>query len=214
MPHIINCSLVPGDIYFDVGANVGQKADYLIKKGLKVILIEPQPEIFEILTTRYKNNSNVIFLPFALGRKAGMASMSISSNAQVLSTFADHWKEGRFANIVWDRNLDVKMITLDEIIRDFGVPRYCKIDVEGYELDVILGLSERIGIISYEFTHEFMPIAFDVLQHLIKLGYTRFNFSIGESEEFQCRDWVSYSELIKFLGNNNDPGLWGDIYAN
>jgi len=44
------------------------------------------------------------------------------------------------------------MVTLDAAtIETFGKPFYCKIDVEGWELDVLKGLSQPIPLISFEF---------------------------------------------------------------
>jgi FkbM family methyltransferase len=48
---------------------------------------------------------------------------------------------GRFSEFEWNDELEVPMRTLDELIREYGVPDFCKIDVEGYEFGVIQGLS-------------------------------------------------------------------------
>lgn len=215
MSHLISNALVPGDIYFDIGANIGDEADFFVQRGMAVVCVEPQPDLANRLVQRFSGISRVNVVPMALGQRAGVALMSISSATPTLSTFASHWKQGRFAGYVWDKTAEVKMITLDDLVRDFGVPRYCKIDVEGFEREVLAELSRRIGIISYEYTSEFMGHALEVLLHLLNLGYRSFNLSIGEGASFQFDRWVEYYELASILHHSREQkDLWGDIYAN
>lgn len=215
MLHAIARSLLPGDVVFDIGANTGNKAEPLVQHGLMVICVEPQPMMVQKLNARFQATENVVIKAVGIGSKRGKLSMSISSTEPTLSTFAQHWQEGRFSQSVWDASTEVEVIMLDDLVKEFGAPRYCKIDVEGYEREVIEGLSTRIGVISYEFTNEYMNHALEVLRKLIKLGYTKFNLSLGESEEFQFKQWIPYYELSAILHSARDQaGLWGDIYAN
>ena len=89
--------------------------------------------------------------------------MSINTKQPVISTFAAHWKTGRFSNSNWDKKIMVDVTTLDDLIIKFGEPNYIKIDVEGFEHEVILGLTKKSGIISFEFTSEFIDDAFKSL---------------------------------------------------
>lgn len=63
--------------------------------------------------------------------------MSISSTEPVLSTSSEDWKLGRFINTVWNQKKDIQIATFDILIKKYGNPRYLKIDVEGYELEVL-----------------------------------------------------------------------------
>ena len=62
--------------------------------------------------------------------------LNINTDSPVLSTFAEHWKKGRFVESKWDKKIIVDMTTLDELIKEFGVPNFIKIDVEGFEHEV------------------------------------------------------------------------------
>ena len=106
------------------------------------------------------------------------------------------------------------MTTLDDLIKIYGVPKYIKIDVEGFELDVLLGLSQKAGIISFEFTSEFLDQTINCLNHLKKIGYQEYNFSIGERRKFYTH-WSNTEDLIQELRNEitNDKLLWGDVYC-
>jgi hypothetical protein len=50
-----------------------------------------------------------------------------------------------------ESTLDVPVTTLDDTISKLGVPQHCKIDVEGYELEVLKGLSQAIPTPSFEY---------------------------------------------------------------
>ena len=138
----------------------------------------------------------------------------INSKVPTLSTMSDHWKKGRFSNQIWDNKILVEVITLDELIKTYGLPNYIKIDVEGFELDVLQGLTQKAGIISFEFTSEFLNKAINCLNYLQKIGYDKFNFSIGERRKFSS-NWQNQINIIEVLKDEikNDKLLWGDIYC-
>jgi FkbM family methyltransferase len=203
----------PGDIVFDVGANRGSIAQEIVRAGARVVCIEPQPQLAAELRQRFAANPQVTVVEKGVGAIRGRSSMSISSQTDILSTFAEHWKVGRFRDMVWDQQLEVPITTLDDLVSEFGVPRYCKIDVEGFERDVVRGLSSRIGVISFEFTAEYIEHSLEVIEMLIRLGYRQFNVSVGDQPEFQWPEWVPYYEVVRALMLSPSPDLWGDIYA-
>lgn len=215
MHDVINF-FAPGDIYFDVGAHKGNKADLYLDKGYECVLIEPQPELVEYLLNKYKNNSFVHVVPKGLGKEIDILEMSISSTEPTLSTFSEEWKLGRFVGSTWDQKRNIQITTLDFLIKRYGNPRYIKIDVEGYELDVLRGLSSKVGIISIEFTSEYINNALKCISYLDELGYSKFNLSLGEKHSFELDKFVQRDEIIAILTLNSkeNPQLWGDIYAN
>ena len=107
-----------------------------------------------------------------------------------LSSLSSEWVEavqqsGRFAEFQWSERLPVPVTTLDRLIEAHGIPVFSKIDVEGYELEVIQGLSLPIPALSYEFSVERIESRLAALSHLHDLGMRRFNFSWGESLELR-----------------------------
>ena len=47
-------------------------------------------------------------------------------------------------------SIRVPVTTLDQLILRYGRPYYCKVDVEGYEVEVFRGLTQPIPMISFE----------------------------------------------------------------
>jgi len=109
--------------------------------------------------------------------------------------------------------VEVEAITLDEAIEEFGVPRFCKIDVEGYELDVLKGLSSRIEYLSLEFAIEYLDHTKACLDLLKSRGWMiEVAYSLGESMELSDEGWTQDEPLLASL-RSLPPLAWGDIYV-
>ncbi|MDY7002605.1 MAG: FkbM family methyltransferase [Cyanobacteriota bacterium] len=204
-----------GDLVFDVGANQGLKTDLYLSIGAKVICFEPQPNCVELLTKKYQNNQDVSIVNKGLAAKSGQLELSICDRADVLSTFSEQWKTGRFANQKWEKKVTVEVTTLDEMIKTWGLPQFCKIDVEGFEYQVFQGLSQPIPYLSFEFTIEFIDNAKKSIQHLVSLGYNLFNITQEDQTKLAISEWVSETKLFDFIESKSthQKSLWGNIYA-
>jgi hypothetical protein len=63
----------------------------------------------------------------------------------------------------------VPIITLKSLIAHFGEPAYVKIDVEGYEIDVLRGLSWQPPLLSFEFHHAELDTAYACLDRFTEI---------------------------------------------
>lgn len=148
--HQICVSLLPGDLVFDVGANLGDKTAAYLSRGARVIAIEPQFAMVAQLQDRFGGCGDVTILEVGLSDTVGELQMSVNSAVPAISTFMEEWKFGRFSDQKWDQVATVPVTTLDILIKEYGSPRFIKIDVEGFEETVVNGLSKRSGCISTE----------------------------------------------------------------
>jgi FkbM family methyltransferase len=210
-------ALVPrGGLCFDIGANIGERTDLFVALGAQVVAVEPQAGCAAILRSRF--GGRIELVEAALGPEPGAAELLVASY-HTLSSLSPEWVEavresGRFADFAWDEHEVVTVTTLDDLIGGFGVPDFCKIDVEGYELEVIRGLSRPIPALAFEFTFERMESRLAAVERLASLGMTRFNFSYGESLEFALDDWIGVDEMLRFLGSTpREIDTFGDVYA-
>jgi FkbM family methyltransferase len=202
-----------GDLVFDIGCNVGLKAESFLALGAMVICVEPQPNCVQVLREKFKNQPNAVIVPKGLASAPGTMKIQVCSEAPTISTFAEDWKKGRFANYKWDQEATVEMTTLDALATEFGIPRYCKIDVEGFETQVLAGLMKPLGFISFEYTKEFPQHAAGCVERLSKIGYQAFNMTVGEDPAFVLPRWGKAEDVLKFLESSTDPLLWGDIWV-
>ena len=140
------------------------------------------------------------------------------NEADTISSLSPAWIEsvkasGRFGGRRWDRKVIVPVTTLDQLIQEHGLPRFCKIDVEGFELEVLRGLTQPLPALSFEFTPEFIEAAVDCLRYLDGLGEARFNYSIGESMHLALPEWVDAAAMTSILTTLPDKSIFGDVYA-
>ena len=204
----------PGDLCFDVGANIGQKTDIFLSCGAKVIVIEPQRGCIQYLRMKYRKNKNVIIVDKALDAQEGSQEFYICE-ANAISTMSRAWiqktqQTGRYSQFRWENPVKVETTTLNQLISEYGIPQFCKIDVEGYELQVIRGLSQPIPYISIEIAPESIQVVRECLTYLGKLGKIRLNFS-SNSLNFLFPAWKTKEEMVNFLENSKNK-LFGDTY--
>ncbi len=200
-------------LVFDVGANVGVKAQMMRHKGARVVCFEPQPDCAMRLRERFALDPEVVVVEEALGREPGAADLSVCDQANTISTMSGSWKEGRFKSHDWNRTISVQVSTLEAAIARFGSPDYCKVDVEGFELEVLMGLDTALTLLSFEFTKEFQDRATDCVLRLQAIGFTRFNLSYGETQRFKTDIWSDADSLIAELPKMRHAEAWGDIFA-
>lgn len=209
--------LQAGDLVFDIGSNIGNRIRPFVKMGLKVVAVEPQPYCVAILRKVF--NDRISIEQKGVGEKEEVKTMYISGDNHVLSTFSKEWidkmKVQRFAGIKWDSAVDVQITTLDKLIGKYGVPDFIKIDVEGFEQEVLKGLNTAVKMISLEYA---VPENTNgLLQCLDRIGQVnpgyQCNFAVGESMSFFRDEWISLDDMRKFVVTQEfRQTSFGDIY--
>lgn len=203
----------PGELVFDVGAHTGAMADLLLGIGAKLVCIDPQPACIEVLKAKYSDRTDVRLEAVGLGSEPGDLEFSICKEGPQASTFSEKWQQGRYASFTWDEKVKVPVTTLDLLIDKHGIPKFCKIDVEGFELQVLKGLSRPLPYISFEFTKEFLQDAEACMHHLEGIGPVKFQVCLYNRYRFAMPDWIGATEMSEYLDSVPEADLCGDIYA-
>ncbi|MEE9369172.1 MAG: FkbM family methyltransferase [Pontiella sp.] len=208
----------PGDLVFDIGANMGNRSKIFLKLGAKVVAFEPQKRCAAFLRSVLGKEKDFTLIEAAVGAEEGESEMLVS-DVHVLSTLSKNWVEavkesGRFASNEWNEKQKVNVTTLDSALRKYGSPAFVKIDVEGYEYEVLSGLSDPVGSLSIELTPETIQTTFKCIEHMSRLSDAVFQYSSGETMEFDFPAWVTKTEILDFLTKGVDGGIlsWGDLY--
>jgi|TARA_B110000240_G_C13463741_1_gene437887 FkbM family methyltransferase len=203
-----------GDLCFDIGANVGNRTDIFVLLGANVVSVEPQATCVEQLRARYKGNPKVVLVDKGVGEKHGKKIMHLSNFSEV-STFSSEFINAYLnqPGIKWDRDVEVSIITMEDLIKEHGVPQFSKIDVEGYELNVLLGLKQPLPALSIEYNARLSQLAFSCVNHIDKMANYEFQFSSFDTMKFYFSEWQSSSKIIELLNKLPKDILTGDIYV-
>ena len=94
-----------------------------------------------------------------------------------------------------------------------GVPTFIKIDVEGFEYEVLLGLSRAVNAMSFEFTTIQRDVALACVERCAALGFKHFNAALGESQALVYSDWVAGADIAAWIAALPHSANSGDIYA-
>ena len=209
----------PGQLVFDVGANMGNRSKIFLELGARVVAFEPQPYCATFLATAFHGNPRYTLLTSALSNQETQLTMHLSKT-HTLSTIDEDWlnrmhEGGRFQDQKWDKHIAVRTTTLDQAIDEHGLPGFIKIDVEGHELNVVQGLSRPVRHLSLEFASESLDRTFLCLDHLDSIGTYRYGLSFSESMCMADTGWLDSAALKRHLldARNRDPMTWGDVYA-
>lgn len=208
----------PGALSFDIGAHLGSRSQAFLDLGARVVALEPQPACVAYLQKRWGGEQRFTLVPKAIGAQPGSAGLHINRINPTISTLAPPaWRSAMAAAATqrerWDHCVEVEVTTLDLLIDAYGRPDFCKIDVEGLETQALVGLSQPLAALSFEFISFEKAAAQACLQRLTALGAYRFNWSLRERLRLERREWVDALGVAHMLDGLGSSVVSGDIYA-
>ena len=169
--------LRPGDIVFDVGANIGYTSilfSTIVGENGKVVACEPAQKSYDLLLRALREKKNVVCVNVAASDKLGEVRLFVPGRLDLASCLP----------VVDADEVQVRSDTVDRIADVYGTPNFIKIDVEGYEANVFRGMSRLLG-------HDYRPIIIfealsadaleecvTVLDELSSNGYTYYRVGV------------------------------------
>jgi FkbM family methyltransferase len=195
-----------GDLIFDIGANVGDKADIFVRLGARVVSLDPDEACQEVLRGRFLryrlSPKRVEIVGKAVSDKAATETMWIDGPASAVNTLSQKWAETLKANkdgfehghygLEFSRTKDVTTTTLEELIAAHGKPFFVKIDVEGYEASVIRGLKQPVPFLSFEINlPQFRQEGLECVRLL---------HGVDADGQFNCAEDVHRGMQVEWLG--------------
>ena len=201
----------PGDLVFDVGANRGQSAEAFLRAGAKVVSFEPQTELHQEIRQICRGLGDLLIDSDGLGSKVETKRFFKKEYDQVAS-FREDWEGIPSGETI------VHISTLDYKIKKYGQPNYIKIDVEGWELEVLKGLSFPVPIISFEYhiRDTEIELAKAVMEQIQKLGNYDFNIRLPWEPKFAMDKNLPSESFRNFFPDNlSIPSHcgYGDVFC-
>jgi FkbM family methyltransferase len=208
----------PGDLVFDIGAHVGDHVAAFRRLGARMIAAEPQPALARVLKLLYGRDRDVAIKQAAVGRAVGTTNLMINVDNPTISTASQPFMRAAqgargWEGETWSKSISVRVITLDALIREFGWPAFVKIDVEGFEPEVLAGLTQPVAALSFEFTTIQLEVAIGCLERCEALGLVRFNAALGDSQTFVHKQWIDRVSIGRWLLAVHREANSGDVYA-
>ncbi|HEY2548638.1 MAG TPA: FkbM family methyltransferase [Candidatus Acidoferrum sp.] len=202
------------DLIFDIGANNGTKAKIFLDLGVRVVAVEPDRANQEILKEKFLNyrmhRLPIVVVGKAVGQGSGTATMLVESPGSALNTLSLKWAESlRKGNSHFPQTMgfgdsaDVEVTTIEDLIRDYGMPCYVKIDTEGYEINVLRGMRRPVPLLSFEVNlPEFRQEGLECLDILdeLALGGT-FNYVADYGEGMALAKWLGRAGMARAVSD-------------
>lgn len=205
-------------LVFDLGYNMGNFSKQILSlyPSAQIIGVDGHPVYLDIFNKNPISNITLIQCLISNECKEGIPFYICDSNPGINSINPDWIKTIRHSHFFekTKREIIVKSITIDYLIKIYGKPDIIKLDIEGAESLALQGLSQKCGLITFEWSEEFFYDALKCVILLKKLGYTMFSYS-EENDQFNPDpDFKTWEDLG--LYNNiiaDRKQRWGMIYA-
>jgi FkbM family methyltransferase len=198
--------IVKADLVFDIGANIGGVTDAMLALGARVVAVEPNPTLAGKLRRRY--GSTVQVEEVAVGARPGTAELHLGVDPGH-STLSKEWLVRAPTPGRWKETVTTTVTTLDALIAKHGVPAFIKIDVEGYDSEVLAGLSVPVQALSFEYQGAY-PEATE--RCLARLG-EGWEYAMTKGDDpFLATGWMSADRLLAAV-RSSTRSMWGDVFA-
>lgn len=191
---LIQRILKAGDVVVDIGANIGyytRMVSRIVGVDGSVLAVEPMPTAFRILQMNCADLSNVTLFNLALNNQVGEATFYVRRNGDTSSLSPDPNAKA----------VQVKMTTLDDMLAKYSKVDFIKIDVEGFELEVLYGSQKVISkckpIVYFELLHGYAK----------ERGFSYEDFKVFFSKFDYVLKWIDHSDSESILFNDNPSNM-------
>lgn len=168
------------DLIYDVGMHEGDDSEFYLKKGFRVVGIEALPSLAQTASERlrtYIESGQLVILNVAVAEKEGPLPFFESLHCSLWGTInPERGKTNDREGYRFVRRT-VKGSNFASILKEYGIPYYLKIDIEGAEtlcLKALKSFTSRPKFISYEALPASSSVMREEFAFLRTLGYSRF----------------------------------------
>lgn len=199
--------LLKNKLIFDLGANIGDKSHIFLKFTDKIILYEPEEDLYERLKFRFRKNNKIILNNLLITDQVGDVVLNSIVGNEAYSSIVENYYEN--FNHLKESSV-VKKIkkssTLNFEINKYGIPYYIKIDCEGAENLILKNLKYDIEIISFEAN---LPFFLNQTTEIINYLKNNFNrcYNIRKEGEFNFffKNHINSEEILENLTSLQQP---------
>jgi FkbM family methyltransferase len=168
------------NLIIDVGVHQGEDTEYYLKKGFCVVGIEADPQLYETTKNRlqsYINDGQLQLLNLAIAPQEGEIIFYTNLNHSVWGTISPDWVKRNEFYGTKSLEITVKSAKFENILQEFGIPYYLKVDIEGADLLCVKALQQfdsKPKFISIESDKTSWNNLLKEFKILKELGYQKF----------------------------------------
>lgn len=185
-------------VYLDIGSNYGLRSLYYAAMDRKCFLLEPNQKCLEITNRLIHENSlsNVNIVNCVVGNESKNVEFHLSKNTYLSSLSKAHSENYND----YLKTIEMKMIRIDDFLNDREIldqVSLVKIDVEGFEFDVLKGCENL-------FKNNNVTLIIEVLENAIDRTEI---FNYLKLNGFEIYGILKSYTMIKLLECNEDFSL-------
>ena len=135
----------PGDMVFDIGANLGVYTSILsrlVGEAGRVWAFEPQPDVYQELTRATRNNPQVHVFPLALSDQRRMVQITVPMICGLLPEPALASVESSNGPTM---RSEANCVPLDSLTMELERLSFMKVDIEGHEVSFLEGAQRTVA---------------------------------------------------------------------
>lgn len=200
-------------LVFDIGAHAGDRVTAFRRLGARVVAVEPQAIMAGWLRARFALDPGVSVLKAACGPAEGSATLAVNTANPTVSTLSNAFVDATkgaagWEGQRWDGAAQTRVTPLDALIAAHGLPDFIKIDVEGYEAEVLAGLTRPVPRLAFEVVTAARAAGLAALARAEALGFARFRLTLGESHRWETpeMDGPAMAETLAALPEAANSG--------
>lgn len=206
-------------LIFDIGMHSGEDTEFYLKKGFRVVAVEAHPALAEAGEKKFAAE-------LESGQLAIVKKAIVDDDTDSIDFFINEKKtDWGTVHPDWNRSMNddfttisVPALRLEEIVSEYGMPYFMKIDIEGADIFCLRSL-QRIGEIPTHVSVEMMTPnnlvdgeveCMEILCILRALGYNQFQISDqSKLKSVRCPSPALEGEYVDYQFGNHSSGLFG-----
>jgi FkbM family methyltransferase len=205
-------------LIYDVGAHKGEDTEFYLKKGFRVIAIEAMPEFCESISNRfseYVKSGALTVVNLAVSNSTGDIKFYVDDRVSIWGTTNQDWVErNKDFGAGTGRTFTIRAAKLADIMKEYGIPRYCKIDIEGNDLEALASLesiSEQPQFVSIESDKANWKRLIEEFETFEKLGFRKYKIIDQSLISMQkCPSTAKEGKFVDWRFKDGSSGLFGN----
>lgn len=208
-------------LVYDIGMHTGKDTEFYLRKGFRVVAVEAHPELASQAKVKFASaiaEGQLVIIDKAVvdsSCQASRVTFYVNDSKSDWGTLLPDWCRSMDSNF---RAIEVPAVRFDEILEQYGIPYYMKIDIEGSEaacLKSLLKFPQKPTYLSVELPtiRSAANTPIDATANLCLLyanGYRKFRV-VDQSQNYRRRAPFPplEGEFVDYVFDGETSGLFG-----